>query len=163
LKGSSLPKAVRQGSSKPEDSDGSRYLEWSVLPFVQYPWRSVLAVFLVILSGVLIGYAAGYWVFGVIAAVVLVLSLYNHFFPSYYRLDEFGAEVRVLLSKRRRSWDFFRSYYADNIGVMLSTFMYASRLDSFRGMNLRFSKENRKAVIDFIKERLPAAERKKPK
>lgn len=130
---------------------------------MQYPGRSVLAVFLVSLSGVLIGYATGYWVFGVIGAVVLVLSLYNHFFPSYYRLDESGAEVRILLSKRRRKWDFFRSYYADNIGVMLSTFTYASRLDSFRGMNLRFSKENREAVIGFIKERLPPAERKKPK
>jgi hypothetical protein len=163
LKGSNLLKIVKHDSSKSKASDGLGYLEWSVLPFVQYPGRSALAVFLVSLSGVLIGYAAGYWVFGVIGAVILVLSLYNHFFPSYYRLDESGAEVRVLFSERRRGWDFFRSYYADDIGIMLSTFTYASRLDSFRGMNLRFSKENREAVIGFIKERLPAAERKKPK
>jgi hypothetical protein len=154
---------VKHERGRATASDRPRSLEWSVFPFLQYPGRSVLAVFLVFLSGVIIGFAAGHWFFGVLGAIVLVLSLYNHFFPSYYRLDESGAEVRVLFSKRRRDWDFFRSYYADRIGVMLSTFMYASRLDSFRGMNLRFSKENREAIISFVKERLPTAERKKPK
>jgi len=144
-------------------SGDSRSLEWSVYPLIMYPGRSTLAVFLVLLSGVLIGIAAGHWFFGALGSVILILSLYNHFFPSYYRLDGSGAEVRVLLARRRRGWDYFRSYYADRMGVMLSTFTYASRLDSFRGMNMRFSKENRDEVIGFVEKYLPLADRKKQK
>ncbi|UCE26333.1 MAG: hypothetical protein JSW52_08205 [Candidatus Coatesbacteria bacterium] len=144
-------------------SGAPRSLEWSVYPLLAYPVRSIFAVILVLLSGVLVGVAAGYWFVGVLGAAILVLSLYNHFFPSYYRLDGSGAEVRVLFAKRRRGWDYFRSYYADKMGVMLSTFTYASRLDSFRGMNLRFAKENRDDVIDFVEYYLPLADRKKRK
>jgi len=144
-------------------SSDARSLEWSAYPLLAYPGRSALAVLLVLLSGVLVGIAAGYWFVGALGAVILIMSLYNHFFPSYYRLDGSGAEVRVLLAKRRRGWDYFRSYYADTTGVMLSTFTYASRLDSFRGMNLRFSKENRDEVIGFVKKYLPLADRKKQK
>jgi hypothetical protein len=64
-------------------SGGSRSLEWSVYPLIMYPGRSALAVFLVLLSGVLIGVAAGHWFFGALGSVILILSLYNHFFPSY--------------------------------------------------------------------------------
>lgn len=159
----SLSEIEEDGEDGEEVSGGSRSLEWSVYPLIAYPGRSALAVFLVILSGVLIGIAAGYWFFGALGAVILILSLYNHFFPSYYRLDGSGAEVRVLFARRRRGWDYFRSYYADRMGVMLSTFTYASRLDSFRGMNLRFSKENRGEVIGFVEKYLPLADRKKQK
>jgi hypothetical protein len=158
-----LSEVVKEGKNDGEISRGTASVEWSVFPLVKYPGRTVFAVFLVIVSGVAIGYAAGYWFFGVAGAAVLVASLYNHFFPSYYKLDASGAEVRVLFSRRKRDWDYFRSYYADRMGVMLSTFTYASRLDSFRGMNLRVSDDNREEVVDFLKRYLPRADRKKPK
>lgn len=138
-------------------------LEWSVFPVAEYPWRTAVALFFVAASGVIVGFAAGHWAFGVLAAVVLTASLYNHFLPSRYRLDESGAEATFFFVKRRKDWGYFRSYYYDRVGLMLSTFTYASRLDSFRGMNVRFPKEGQEQVIAFVEKRLPRSEKKKPK
>lgn len=99
--------------------------------------------------------------FAVLGAVVLALSLHGHLLPRRYRLDDDGVSVSAIRFKKRRPWDYFHSYYADRLGVMLSTFTYPSRLDSFRGVNLRFARGNRDDVVAFVAARLPAAEKRR--
>jgi len=136
-------------------------LEWRAWPLVQYPGRTAAAFAAVLLAGAVVAWMAENAALGVIGALVLLGSLQGHFLPRRYRLDEEGATATVLGWSKRRPWDYFHSYYADRLGVMLSTFAYASRMDSFRGFNLRFAADNRDAVVAYVAERLPAAERRR--
>lgn len=97
----------------------------------------------------------------VVGALVLLASLHGHFLPRRYELDEEGVTVSVMGWNKRRRWDHFHSYYADRLGVMLTTFSYPSRLDSFRGVNLRFGRANREDIITFVAAKLPRAEKKR--
>ncbi|MCP4229402.1 MAG: hypothetical protein GY771_04555 [bacterium] len=135
-------------------------LQWRVFPLVEYPTRSVLAILIIFVGGVLVHHISGYWLLGLGAVVLLIASLYKHFLPTDYYLDEEGAEARILFSKRRRPWSNFHSYYHDQFGIMLSTFAYPSRLDSFRGLGLRFTKKEKDEVIAFVSSKLPRAEKR---
>ncbi len=130
-----------------EIGNEGKLLRWRVFPFVEYPVRSVVAVIIIFIGGVLVHNISGYWYLGLGAVLLLVASLYKHFLPTDYYLDDEGAETRILFTKRRRPWDNFHSYYYDQFGIMLSTFAYPSRLDSFRGMGLRSQKKRRTRLL----------------
>lgn len=139
----------------------SEVFEWCAWPALLYPARTAIAFAFIGLTAAIVYFLmwSGWTVFYVL---VLVLSLHGHFVPRRYRLDDEGVTVWTLGIKKFRPWEFFRSYYADDMGVMLSTFTYPSPLDSFRGTNLRVGREQRAAVIAFIQSRLPhAVDRKK--
>jgi len=135
-------------------------LSWRAWPLVEYPARSALAAFAVAGTAAAIYFIWDSALFAVLGAVVLALSLHGHILPRRFRLDDDGVFVSVIGIKKRRPWDYFHSYYADRLGVMLSTFTYPSRLDSFRGVNLRFARDNRDDVVAFVAARLPAAEKR---
>jgi hypothetical protein len=150
---------VTADSESPEKPEPTT-LQWRVFPLVEYPVRSALAILVIFVGGVLVHHISGYWFLGLGAVVLLVASLYKHFLPTDYYLDDEGAEARILFSKRRRPWSNFHSYYHDQFGIMLSTFAYPSRLDSFRGLGLRFTKKEKDDVIAFVGSKLPRAERR---
>ncbi len=135
-------------------------LSWRAWPLVEYPGRSALAGVAVVGAAAAIYFVWDSALFAVLGAVVLALSLHGHLLPRRYRLDDDGVSVSVMGIKKSRPWDYFHSYYADRLGAMLSTFTYPSRLDSFRGMNLRFARGNREAVVAFVGARLPRAEKR---
>lgn len=136
-------------------------LSWRAWPLVECPARSALAAVTVAGTAAAIYFIWESALFAALGAVVLTLSLHGHLLPRRYRLDDDGASVSAIGIKKRRPWDYFHSYYADRLGVMLSTFTYASRLDSFRGVNLRFARGNRDDVVAFVAARLPAAEKRR--
>lgn len=136
-------------------------LSWRAWPLLEYPGRSALAAVAVAGTAAAIYFMWDSALFAVLGAVVLALSLHGHILPRRYRLDDDGVFVSVIGIKKRRPWDYFHSYYADRLGVMLSTFTYPSRLDSFRGVNLRFARDNRDDVVAFVATRLPAAEKRR--
>lgn len=136
-------------------------LSWRAWPLVECPGRSALAAVMVAGTAAAIYFVWDSALFAVLGAVVLALSLHGHLLPRRYRLDDDGVSVSAIRFKKRRPWDYFHSYYADRLGVMLSTFTYPSRLDSFRGVNLRFARGNRDDVVAFVAARLPAAEKRR--
>ena len=136
-------------------------LSWRAWPLVEYPARSALAAVMVAGTAAAIYFVWDSALFAVLGAVVLALSLHGHLLPRRYRLDDDGVSVSAIRIKKHRPWDYFHSYYADRLGVMLSTFTYPSRLDSFRGVNLRFARGNRDDVVAFVAARLPAAEKRR--
>jgi hypothetical protein len=136
-------------------------LSWRAWPLVEYPGRTALAAVMVAAAGAAIYFLWDNALFAVLGAVVLVISLHGHVLPRRFRLDDDGVFVSVIGIKKQRPWDYFHSYYADRLGVMLSTFTYPSRLDSFRGANLRFARGNRDDVVAFVAARLPAAEKRR--
>jgi len=132
-------------------------LEWRAWPLVQYPVRSALGLALAAAAVATIYVLLRHVGLTVIFGAALLTSLHGHLLPRRYRLDDEGATVKVLGMKRTRPWDYFHSYYDDRLGVMLSTFAYPSRLDTFRGVNLRFAPDNRERVVAFAAARLPRA------
>lgn len=136
-------------------------LQWRAWPLVEYPGRTALALATVAAAAAAIYFLwHAAWLAGV-GGAALLLSLQGHLLPRRYELDAEGVTVTVLGLRKHRPWDHFHSYYADRLGVMLSTFTYPSRLDSFRGMNLRFGRENREAVSAFVAAQLPRAEKRR--
>lgn len=135
-------------------------LSWRAWPLVEYPGRSAVAAAAIIGAAAAIYLVWNSAVFAALGAALLALSLHGHLLPRRYRLDDDGVFVSVIGLKKNRPWEYFHSYYADRLGVMLSTFGYPSRLDSFRGVNLRFAGGNRDAVVAFVAARLPRAEKK---
>jgi hypothetical protein len=87
---------------------------------------------------------------------ILFLSLIVYFIPTYYTFYETHIEVIYLFIKNRREYTDFKCYYMDKHGIMLSTFRHPHRLDAFRGLNLRFSKnaEEKQALLSLLEQRI---------
>jgi len=143
-----------------DDENSASSLSWRSWPLLAYPGRTALALGVAAAAGVAVYYlwqSPGLAVVGVLA---LLASLHGHLLPRRYSLDDDGISISILGINARKRWDHFHSYYADRLGVMLSTFSYASRLDPFRGANLRFAGGSRDDIIAFVSARLPQAEKK---
>jgi hypothetical protein len=130
----------------------------SVLTWVSHPLRqahkkTALLVVVVGLTSLLIGWNTESVMWGVISAFILLLGVYDFIFPTHYRLTSVSAETRVLVIHRRKTWSVIRSYHPDPNGVLLSPFPTRSRLETFRGLYIRFA-DNRDEVLDFVRERL---------
>jgi len=134
------------------------FLEWRAWPAATYPVRSAVALVVVVGATAAVFSLLHHAGWTALFVAVLIASLHGHFLPRRYRLDDAGVTVWTLGVKKFRPWDFFHSYYADKMGVMLSTFTFPSRLDTFRGTNLRFSRgADAEAVLAFVAGRLPRA------
>jgi len=138
-------------------------LEWRAWPLVEYPGRSAIAVAAVIAVVALVWWITTNVPFSAVAGAIILFSLQAHLLPRDYRLDDEGVTIRVFGAAKSQPWGFFHSYYADKLGVMLSTFSYPSRLDPFRGFNLRFAAGNRDEVVAFVAAHLPYAEERRPR
>jgi hypothetical protein len=141
-------------------ADDDNVLSWRSWPLAAYPGRTAAALGVTAAAGAAIFFlwqSPGLAAIGVLA---LLASLHGHLLPRRYVLDDDGVSISVLGITGRKSWDHYHSYYADRLGVMLSTFTYPSRLDPFRGANLRFAGGDRDAIIAFVSARLPRAEKR---
>lgn len=143
-------------SSTRSDAGGeSRTLRWRSHPLVEDFRRSMLliAVMFAVCAAVHVGF--GGLAYAVLAAGFLVVSLSSYFIPAWYELDEDGAAVRFLGRTRRMAWREVRRVDVQRAGVFLSPFDAPSRLDSFRGMFLRFA-GNADEVVSFVESQVAA-------
>lgn len=146
-----------------EEEDAGAALEWRAWPLVEFPGRSAIAVAAVVAVVALVWWITHNVPFSAVAGVIILFSLQGHLLPREYRLDDAGVTIRAFGAAKNQPWSYFHSYYADKLGVMLSTFSYPSRLDPFRGYNLRFGGGNRREVIAFVDAHLPHAEERRPR
>jgi hypothetical protein len=140
------------------DAPAAPPLEWRAWPLVEYPGRTAIAVAAVIAVVALVWTITHNVPFSAIGGVIILFSLQAHLLPRDYRLDDNGVTIRAVGAAKSQPWTYFHSYYADKLGVMLSTFSYPSRLDPFRGFNLRFAAGNRDQVVAYVATHLPYAE-----
>jgi hypothetical protein len=128
-------------------------IQWIVHP-IRRNWKVSAGVvsFLVILCAA-IYFSFNSLAFLLLSVVILVSSLSPFFFPTKYTLRDDRIVVKSLIRRFSRQWNFFRSYYPDKNGVLLSPFSSPSRLENFRGVYIRFG-HNRAEVVDFIGERI---------
>lgn len=139
-------------TSERTEDPGLVLLKWRYHPVREGGWR--LPVVIGILLGVpaLIGWMYGPF-FTALALVILGGSMGTYFLPTDYAFYAGGVETRFLAVTRRFKWDQFRSFYPDRNGVLLSPFPAPSRLENFRGLFVRFSR-NRDQVLTIVRERV---------
>jgi len=76
-------------------------------------------------------------VYGLVSLVVLSLSMARYFLPTRYTVDEEGVAWRLLVG-HRRPWQEFARVEERADGLLLSPFVRPTRLDTYRGVHLRF-------------------------
>ncbi len=128
-------------------------LRWRSYPFKKNTKISVLVICFLILCWILVYLSTQSILFLVISVIILFGSLSSFFFPTEYELSKDKIKVRFFFTNKAKDWNYYRSFYVDKNGVLLSPFERPSRLENFRGIYLRFEK-NKDEVIDFVKSKL---------
>jgi len=89
-----------------------------------------------------------------LSAILLLVGVHDFLLPTTYRLSTEGVSSRTLWIRRHKPWSFCRSYWVDAHGVLLSPFPGRSRLESHRGLYLRFAGADRQAVVRFVQSKI---------
>ena len=126
---------------------------WVVHPLLDSPRKSVfLVLFLVFL---VIGIQFLFDSLGVtfLSTFFLFGSLRQYFFPVRYEVYDDRITVSSFFFKQNRLWNEFRSYYIDQHGILLSPFSKPSRLESFRGIYVRYGLD-KSVVQDLVQSKV---------
>jgi len=131
-------------------------LRWRSWPLVDdYP-RSLGFVAAFVGACLVVGVAFGGPGYGLLAAALLSVSLARYYLPTTFELDDRGATVRLLGSARKMAWPEVRRAQTRPDGVYLSPFDRPSRLESFRGLFLRYA-GNAEKVVSFVGSKVALA------
>jgi hypothetical protein len=89
-----------------------------------------------------------------IAGLIFLITLSTYFLPTTYTVDEKTVSIKFQFSVKKRNLSAFRMMYPGRRGVLLSPFLAPSRLENFRGFYLRYGKDNKTEVDEFLAELL---------
>jgi len=128
-------------------------LKWVVHPLKKNKKKTFLLVLILIVV-----WGSVYWYtlslgYLLLAVFVLVASLSAYFFPTVFELTPEKVMVKYAAARKEKTWDFFRSFYADKNGVFLSPFPKPSRMENFRGLYLIYN-DNKEEVLNFVKSKI---------
>lgn len=126
--------------------------EWVSHPVKENRWLNLVAF-----AGIILFAGGAYiWigVFGIpLGLLIAALTLHSYFLPTRYRIDEKRIYVEYMFSKKSFEWSYFKSYYIDDKGILLSPFIKQNRLENFRGLYVRFG-GSRERIKEIVAERL---------
>jgi len=88
-----------------------------------------------------------------VSILILLGALCPFFLPTDYELTSDKVKVRFFFSQKEKEWSFYRSFYVDKNGVLLSPFERPSRLENFRGIYIRFDR-NKDQVVKFVSSKV---------
>ena len=128
-------------------------IEWSCHPVKRRPLFSAGLTLLVLLVIVMVYNTTQSAFFGLLAFIIMFVSLAKFYFPTYYRLSEKGVTVRTTTQTLTKNWSEYRSFYPDKNGILLSPFAEPSRLENYRGLFIMFNC-NKDEVTAFVKTHL---------
>lgn len=126
-------------------------LSWRSWPLADDAPRSFLLVAVTIGVCVLVGVAFGGIGYGLLAAGMLAVALGRYFLPTRFELSESGVTVRFCGQTRHMDWSDVGRVVVQEAGVFVSPFAAPSRLDSFRGVFVRFV-GNGDEVVTFVRQ-----------
>ena len=105
----------------------------------------------VMLVSLLVSYVISHSpIFTAVVSFLFVSALADYLFPVRFEIDAEGATCRTLAGRTRITWDRVRKYYLDDGGIKLSPLARQGRLESYRGVYLRFG-GNRDEVIRVVR------------
>ncbi len=129
-------------------------MRWVSLPLRHAPWKGLVLVLVVAATAtaVFLGTQSPGWT--LLSGILLLAGVHDFLLPTTYQLSEEGVSSRTLWYRRHKPWSFCRSYWVDAHGVLLSPFPGRSRLESHRGLYLRFAGADRQAVVRFVQSKV---------
>ncbi len=142
-----------QSSSDVPISENEVSIEWSCHPVKRRPLFSAGITLLVLLIIVMVYNTTQSVFFGLLAFIIMFLSLAKFYFPTQYLLNDQGVTVRTTTQTMTKKWSDFRSFYGDKNGILLSPIAEPSRLENFRGQFIMFN-NNKDEVTAFVKSRI---------
>lgn len=126
------------GCAEPEASADGMILTWKVHLLRDNP-KKMLPIIPVPILSILICYAIFHSVFYMmVVAALFIIALSDFLFPIRYEITNRDAASFALFSRSRIEWAAVKKYYIDDSGIKLSPFENRSRLESYRGVYLRF-------------------------
>jgi len=124
-------------------------MKWSCHPVKRKPLLSLGVTLLVLLIIALVYNTTQSLWFGLLAFVVMYLSLAKFYLPTHYQLSDKNVTIKTTTQTIQKNWKEFRSAYPDKNGILLSPFTEPTRLENFRGLYLMFN-NNRDDVVSFV-------------
>ncbi len=85
-----------------------------------------------------------------VAALIFLFSLSSFFFPTTYIIDRKNVVVKHIFNEKSRNITAFRTIYPGQRGVLLSPYLTPTRIENFRGFYLRYGKNNKAEVDEFL-------------
>lgn len=144
---------------KPEEQTEAATESEVLLQWVCHPIKSksvLITIFLVLMLTVLVSLTY-YWteskLFAALAALILWGSLSQYFLPVGFVFNDKDVVIKYTTHRITKGWHLFRSYYVDRNGVLLSPFVRPSRLESFRGLYIRFA-GNKDEVMAVVMDKI---------
>lgn len=125
-------------------------MQWRVWSLARQPGKAIGALAIMAGGSFLIALGTATVVLGLAALVLLLLATREFFLPIRYRLTEEGAYAEGFMSSYFISWGKVKRCDLSGEGLKLSPFGRSSRLESFRGVYLRFA-DNCEEVVEMVK------------
>jgi len=129
-------------------------VRWVSLPLQHAPWKGLVLVLVVAATAAAVFLGTGSPGWTLLSVILLLAGVHDFLLPTTYQLSEEGVSSRTLWYRRHKPWSFCRSYWVDAHGVLLSPFPGRSRLESHRGLYLRFAGADRQAVVRFVQSKI---------
>ena len=89
----------------PPGEQGPSPLEWTVRPVEDRPLAGILALLVIVGLGVFVAIYAGDWIWGVLAAVLLFMTVSRFFLASRVQVSTEGILAEYPLITRQISWN----------------------------------------------------------
>jgi len=145
--------AIEQPNSESPVVDDGPSIKWSCHPVKRRPLISAGITLLVLFIIAMVFNTTQSVFFGLLAFIIMFVSLAKFYFPTHYRLSDKGITVKTTTQTLTKNWPEFRSFYSDKNGILLSPFAQPSKLENFRGLFIMFNK-NRDEVTSFVKNHI---------
>ena len=125
---------------------------WNSHPAKERPVAAVVVLTAILAIFYFVYDITGSPVMVLVAVLIFMISLSTFFFPTRYTVDEKQVVIKYLYSSKERNLSAFRTVFPGRRGVLLSPFLGPSRLENYRGFYLRYGKDNKKQVDEFLKD-----------
>ena len=88
--------------------------------------------------------------YGLIAILLVILSLTEIFFPFKYYFYEDKLIIDRFFYKFNKEYFYYKKVVNDRNGIFLSPYRFETRMESFRGILLRIPEDKKKNILEFL-------------
>jgi hypothetical protein len=130
-------------------------ISWTTHPARERPLAAVIVTIFIIIIMTMVYFIMDHSLFMmIVAGAIFTVSLSTFYFPTTFTVDEKNVSIKYRFSVKERNLSAFRQCFPESRGILLSPFLSPSRLENFRGFYLRYSKDNKVEVDEFVKKLL---------
>ena len=129
-------------------------LTWKSHQARERPITAALVVIFIFLVLIIVSAIMKSGLMVVLAAAIFIISLSSFFFPTTFTVNDKKVSIKYIFSLKERNLSAFRKCYPERHGILLSPYLSPSRLENFRGFYLRYGKDNKAQVDEFVEQLL---------